>query len=95
MHSPEPIVLLWDPGTGKTMTVRSIALEIAQAERRRAYPNIPVLAGASVASIMGARWMGRTYSTTSRRCARLRSHHTSTPWIVQAGSSSSSTAWTR
>ena len=42
MRAKEPIVLLGDPGTGKTMTLQSLVIELARREERRVFPLIPV-----------------------------------------------------
>jgi hypothetical protein len=43
LTSREPLVLLGDPGTGKTMTLWQVALAVASAESARAFPVIPIL----------------------------------------------------
>jgi len=40
MRKEEPLVLLGDPGTGKTMTLQQIALSLSKKEIRRIFPNI-------------------------------------------------------
>lgn len=41
-RSREPLILLGDPGTGKTLTLQQTALAIAKAEQRRTYPSLPI-----------------------------------------------------
>ena len=41
-HSSQPIVLLGDPGCGKTLTLKLTCLALAQAEKRKVFPSIPL-----------------------------------------------------
>jgi len=40
MRSKEPLILLGDPGTGKTMTLQQVALSLSKKEIRHIFPNI-------------------------------------------------------
>ncbi|WP_213958724.1 TIR domain-containing protein [Variovorax sp. dw_954] len=42
VHSDEPLVLLGDPGSGKTMTLQHAVLNVIDAQRWRVYPTLPV-----------------------------------------------------
>jgi NACHT domain len=42
LHSFEPLLLLGDPGTGKTMTLQQVVLSLAESEGRRVFPLVPV-----------------------------------------------------
>ncbi len=41
-RTDEPLVLLGEPGSGKTMTLQQAALAMAERERRRVFPHVPL-----------------------------------------------------
>ncbi len=41
-HSRDPLILLGDPGTGKTLTLQQAAFAATKAEQRRTYPSVPI-----------------------------------------------------
>ncbi len=42
LRSPEPLVLLGDPGSGKTMTLQNAVLAVLQQQLRSVYPTLPI-----------------------------------------------------
>jgi len=39
-HSPEPIIVLGDPGSGKSLTLQQLAIAIARREEKRVFPSV-------------------------------------------------------
>jgi hypothetical protein len=53
MRSEDPLVLLGDPGSGKTMTLQQAAMTLADKEVRRVFPRIPIIVRLSEFHVKG------------------------------------------
>jgi len=77
-RSVEPLIVLGEPGSGKTMTLQQVALRLAEQELRRVFPRIPLFLRVGEFRVDGSE---RITATHVRTWIRRSAPDTLAPWI--------------